>query len=116
MTALGRSHRMEKVDAQLLRLLSELLVEEYDAGNDLVTLTAVHTTPDLHNARITVTASANLGSHIIALNRQRWALQRSLKPFLDFKTIPNLFFQADTTGDAIDRVEHLLDQIESQSS
>lgn len=115
MAIADRSHRMERVDAQLLRLLSECVLEEYDANNDLVTLTSVHTTPDLHEAEVMVTASARLTDHVQALNAQRRTLQRAIKPLLDFKTIPNLTFRADEKGEEIGRVEHLIDQLPPSS-
>lgn len=102
---------MPRVDAQLQRLLSDLLLREYDAGSDLVTVMDVHTTRDLKEATVIVSATADLERHVTALNRQARTLRNFLKPQLDFKIIPSLTFKPDAKRDEITRVESLLDQL-----
>lgn len=106
-----RVNRMQKVDAQLQRLISQLILNEYDAGHDLVTVTGVHTTRDLKQAQVVITATERMPQHVAALNRMARNLRELLKPQLDFKIIPALQFQADDKGEEITRVEALLDRI-----
>lgn len=102
---------MDRVNAYLLRLLSEIVRAELGDNNDLITLTDVLTTRDLKEATVTVTAMQSLNGHVFELNRRRSAIRNRLKPLLDFKTIPNISFIADTQGNDIAQVEQLLDSL-----
>ncbi len=103
--------RMDRVNAYLLRLLSDIVRSELDGGNDLVTLTSVTTTRDLKDARVYVTAVAGLPGHVDTLNARAGAIRHRLKPLLDFKIIPNLRFVADDRGGNIVEVERILDSL-----
>lgn len=102
---------MDRVNAYLLRLLSELVREELAGNNDLVTLTSVDTTRDLKQARVFVTASAGLTGYVEQLNTSAYAIRSRLRPLLDFKIIPTLVFVADVHNQDIARVEQLLDSL-----
>ena len=102
---------MDRVNAHLLRILSELIRDELGANNDLITLTDVTATRDLKEATITVTAIGSLEEHVKLLNQRRGSIRHRLKPLLDFKTIPNLTFVADTHGHDITHVEQILDAL-----
>jgi ribosome-binding factor A len=102
---------MDRVNAYLLRILSEIVRDELGANNDLITLTDITATRDLKEATVTVTAIESLEQHVKLLNQRRGALRHRLKPLLDFKTIPNLTFVADTHGHDIAHVEQILDAL-----
>lgn len=102
---------MDRVNAYLLRILSEIVRAELGDNNDLITLTDVVTTRDLKEATVTVSAMQLLNLHVQELNQRRGAIRSKLKPLLDFKTIPNLSFVADTHGNDIAHVEQLLDSL-----
>lgn len=107
---MNRSHRMERVNEMLRSMLSGLILERHPS-TDLVTLVTVDTTRDLKLAKVYVSASANLDEHVAALNGLSPELQATIKPRLDFRTIPTLQFVADRSGDAIARVEGILDRL-----
>jgi ribosome-binding factor A len=102
---------MDRVNAHLLRLLSEIVRGESGENNDLITLTDITTTRDLKEATITVTAMQSVDLHVKELNHRRTAIRNRLKPLLDFKMIPNLTFVADMHGNDIAQVEQLLDSL-----
>lgn len=102
--------RMDRVNAQLLRLLSKLVQSEYQTP-DLVTLTDVHTTRDLEQAKVSVSAQSNLREHVQALNKRARGLRNALRPQLDFKVIPNLTFIEDAANENIVAVESILDKL-----
>ncbi|MGI6103101.1 MAG: ribosome-binding factor A [Patescibacteria group bacterium] len=108
------SHRMERVDAHLQRRLGELIAEEYDVGNDLVTVSRVRTTRDLRQADVYLVASDRTDEHVAALQQLAPRLQDTLKPELNFKAIPRLTFRNDAEQAEITRVEELLEDLREQ--
>lgn len=99
---------MQKVNALIQKLIAELLITEYDAQGDFVTIKDVNTTRDLSYARIFVSATNNAKQHVENLNDIARHLKKLIKPKLSFRTIPNLEFVEDTKGDSIEVVEELL--------
>lgn len=99
---------MQKVNSLIQKLIAELLITEYDAQGDFVTIKDVNTTRDLSYARIFVSATANTKEHVKNLNNIARHLKKLIKPKLSFRTIPNLEFVEDTKGDSIEVVEELL--------
>lgn len=103
--------RMDRVNANLLRLLSDIIRHELEAIDDLVTLTTVTTTRDLQNATIYVTAIDHAEEHVASLNKKSFEIRKQLKPLLDFKLIPNLNFVVDVRSHDITDVEAILDTL-----
>ena len=106
---------MERVDAHLQRRLGELIAEEYDAGNDLVTVSRVRTTRDLRQADVYIVANDRVDEHIYALQKLAAKFQETLKPELHFKAIPRFTFRNDIEQADITRVEELLDDLEERA-
>lgn len=102
---------MERVNVLLKELLSNILANDYNAGNDLVTLIDVSTTRDLSTALVIVNANSNLSVHIEALNARAREFQCLIKPQLAFKIIPRITFKADANSNNIERVEQILDSL-----
>ncbi|MBI4023232.1 ribosome-binding factor A [Candidatus Berkelbacteria bacterium] len=102
---------MPRVDAQLHRVVSQLIAELYDAGADRLTVTGVHTTRDLKSAQVALTASAHDQVHLRELERIQDRIQRELGGRLRLKFTPHLTFRLDTHSDEIGRVESLLDRL-----
>lgn len=109
-SAMERSHRMERVNEMLRNMLGPLILEQHTT-NDLVTIVGIWTTRDLKDSTIKIVATQNVDEHVAALNAMARSLQAQIKPKLDLKIVPNLRFEADTSGDNINRVEGLLDQL-----
>lgn len=99
---------MQKVNSLIQKLIAELLITEYDAQGDFVSIKDVDTTRDLSHSRIFVSATNNTNRHIKNLNEITWHLRKLIKPKLSFRTIPNLEFVEDIKGDSIETIEQLL--------
>lgn len=106
------THRMEKVNAQLRRLIGETIFSLYNSGNDIVTITEVDATRDLASAKIYLVAQKNVDEHVKNLNQIREKIKSVIRPKLDFRIIPNLMFIKDDKSDQITQVESLLDTID----
>lgn len=102
------NYRMQKVNALLQKLISELILSEYDAEGDFIVVKAVDTSRDLSLARVYIGSFNNPQKHVEELNYKARELKKLLRPHLHMRTIPNLEFKIDEKGDEIDFVENFL--------
>ncbi len=102
------NYRMEKVNALLQKLISELILTEYDAEGDFIVVKAVDTARDLSLARVYISALGDPQKHAKELNFKARELKKLLRPHLSFRTIPNLEFKVDEKGEEIEFVEEFL--------
>lgn len=102
------NYRMEKVNALLQKLISELILTEYDAEGDFIVVKAVDTARDLSLARIYISALQDPQKHVTELNYKARELKKLLRPHLHMRTIPNLEFKVDEKGEEIEFVEEFL--------
>ncbi len=108
------SGRMRRVNESVLQAVSEALPSLKDPRIGFVTVTAVHTTPDLHEARVFVSV---LGSEkaikrtVEALNAAHGVLQAKLNSELRMKRIPLLTFEYDPTAVEAMRMSKLIDEL-----
>lgn len=101
---------MERINRELQRVVSRWLQNNFET-NDLVTVTGVSVTRDLAQAVIGLQAANHLDSHTSQLNKLASLIKREIRQSLPWKTIPDLEFKADLTGDTIAKVESILDDI-----
>tara|TARA_B100000809_G_scaffold118983_1_gene117286 strand:+ start:125 stop:484 length:360 start_codon:yes stop_codon:yes gene_type:complete len=105
--------RMTRVNELLKRELGEIFERRICADFDcLVTLTAVKTSPDLHNAHVYVSifgTEAQRKAVLGALRKKRKAIQREMSRHVILKYTPVLEFHLDTTLDDADRIHKILD-------
>lgn len=106
------SHRMLQVDQNMQRELSPLLLELFDWGNALVTVTSVITTPDLRQATVWVSVinTENVQSIVDLLNKRAFDMYEPLSQRLKMKHTPKLVFKLDDQGDELLRLDALIDQ------
>ncbi|HLD22179.1 MAG TPA: 30S ribosome-binding factor RbfA [Patescibacteria group bacterium] len=107
---------MRKVNAQIHRLVSEIIAREIELPLDVfVTVTKVETDRDLRNAKILVTVLPDNRrvSTIHQIERCRGLIQKILGSRLQIKFTPHLHFQFDESQikahhlyDVIDRLKH----------
>ncbi len=102
---------MDRVNAQLLRLLSTLVQDEITDSSDLVTVTDVTTTRDLQQVTVFVSAAQHTADYVRRLNERSGQLRSKLRPLVDFKVIPYITFVEDVRGPDIARVEAMLDSL-----
>jgi ribosome-binding factor A len=112
--------RPERVADQLRSELAELLAREvHDPGIGFVTLTRVHVSPDLQQARVFYTVLGDeraRRSSARALDRAAGFLRRQIGARLRLKRSPTLIFAYDESIAGQDRIEQILNDLHAGSS
>jgi ribosome-binding factor A len=107
--------RMTRVNELLKRELGEIFKRRICADFDcLITLTAVKTSPDLHNAHVYVSVFGTENQRkavLVTLLKKRKVIQREMSRNIILKYTPVLDFQLDTTLDDADRIDKILDDL-----
>jgi ribosome-binding factor A len=106
--------RLPRVNQLLREELSRLIREEIkDPRVAEVTITAVHASPDLSHARIsvrTLTDRTPVEDAIDGLRSASGFVRHRLGRELHFRRIPELHFEADHTLEHARRIEELLEE------
>jgi ribosome-binding factor A len=112
---MSQGSRPDRVADQIRSELALLLTREvHDPGLGFVTLTRVHVSPDLQQARIFYTALGDEKAQKAsakALERAAPFLRRQIGSRLRLKRTPELRFQHDDSIEGQDRIEQLLNEI-----
>ena len=105
--------RMRRVDEAVREVLSDALTGGLkDPRVGFVTVTDVHTSPDLRHARVYVSVLGDAAVREASLDGLRSAhgfLQRRVASQLRMKHTPQLTFHFDDTLDRVERLGELLD-------
>ncbi|MGH7507795.1 MAG: 30S ribosome-binding factor RbfA [Longimicrobiales bacterium] len=107
--------RIERLNEQLKRELMEVL--QYDVKDPrvgAVTITAVHATPDLNQARVFVNARGTEAERESSLEGLRAAssfLRGELSRRLRIRRVPELVWEIDLTLQHARRIEQLLGEV-----
>lgn len=106
--------RMQRVDALLREELSRLLEENVEQFG-MIDITAVLTSRDLDHAEVWVVPVSGQWSafQLDELQRQFRQYRHRLHRRLRLKRIPLFTVKFDTTGEQINHVEELLDQLKA---
>jgi ribosome-binding factor A len=96
------SRRTERINELIREELSDLLLREVNDPRltGLISITNVDVTPDLFNARVSVSVmqeTADQADAIKALNAAAAFFHRELKHRLDLRRVPFLTFRLDTS-------------------
>mgnify|MGYP001092500320 CR=1 FL=1 len=107
------ARRAQRVSEALRDELAQIIQYEMsDPRLAAVTVTEVHLTPDLRAARVRVLcADSEAEAALRALERARHYVRRELAGRLRLWRIPELHFEADSSGGAEGRVEELLERL-----
>ena len=115
---MSQGSRPDRVADQLHGELAMMLAREvHDPGVGFVTLTRVHVSPDLQQARVMYTALGDEKSRANtakALARVAPFLRRQLGARLRLKRAPELKFVYDESVAGQDRIEQILSELQSQ--
>jgi ribosome-binding factor A len=107
--------RMTRVNELLKRELGEIFERRICGDFDcLVTVTAVKTSPDLHNAHVYVSVFGTENQRKVVLTtllKKRKDIQREMSRHVILKCTPVLEFQLDTTLDDADRIHKILEDL-----
>jgi ribosome-binding factor A len=116
-TLIMNSHRIERVSELVKREVSAIVQELNLTDCGFVTITAAEISPDLKEGRVfmSVIGSAAQKQHALdAVERQHGHIQHELARRIVLKYTPRLKFHLDETEDRARRIEHLLDELESE--
>ena len=112
---MAQGSRPDRVADQIRSELADLLVREvHDPGIGFVTLTRVHVSPDLKNARVFYTTlgdEAGRRNTARALERAAPFLRRHIGSRLRLRRVPELRFEYDEAIAGQDRIEQILHDI-----
>jgi ribosome-binding factor A len=115
---MSQGSRPDRVADQLRSELALMLARDvHDPGIGFVTLTRVHVSPDLQQARVMYTALGDDKSRANtarALTRVSPFLRRQLGARLRLKRAPELKFVYDESVAGQDRIEQILHELQSQ--
>ena len=113
---MSQGSRPDRVGEQIRSELAMLLTREvHDPGIGFVTLTRVHISPDLQQARVMFTALGDEKSRTAsarALERAAPFLRRQIGQRLRLKRTPELRFIYDDSIAGQDRIEQLLSELQ----
>lgn len=116
---MSHASRADRVADQLRSELAELLAREvHDPGIGFVTLTRVHVSPDLQQARVFYTALGDERAHestARALGRAAPFLRRRIGARLRLKRTPELEFAYDESIAGQERIERILNGLHAGS-
>jgi ribosome-binding factor A len=115
---MSQGSRPDRVADQLRSELALMLAREvHDPGVGFVTLTRVHVSPDLQQARVMYTAlgdDASRKNTARALERAAPFLRRQIGSRLRLKRAPELKFVYDDSVAGQDRIEQILHELEAE--
>jgi ribosome-binding factor A len=115
---MSQGSRPDRVADQLRSELALMLAREvHDPGVGFVTLTRVHVSPDLQQARVMYTAlgdDASRKNTARALERAARFLRRQIGSRLRLKRAPELKFVYDDSVAGQDRIEQILHELEAE--
>jgi len=112
------SQRPTRVGDQIREEVADLLAREvHDPGIGFLTITHVHVTPDLQQARVYYTTMGDEHARRQsrrALDRAAPFLRRQLGRRLRLRRIPELQFFFDESIERHDRIERILQEIQAE--
>jgi ribosome-binding factor A len=108
------SHRIEQINALILKLLNEQILREVDLpAGCFVTITKVDTTRDLGLARVTISVipTDKQETMRVYMNRRAGHFTHELGRYMKVYKIPKLTFKLDTGGSHVEHLDQLIDKI-----
>ncbi|MFA5967015.1 MAG: ribosome-binding factor A [Patescibacteria group bacterium] len=107
------SHRLEQVQQQIHRLISEFLLKEGNFGIGIISINDILVSRDLSTVKIWVSfiAEKDQEQAFNQLLRHANQVQTFLYRNFPVKKVPKVVWQLDTKPDAAYRIEKLLDDI-----
>jgi ribosome-binding factor A len=110
-----QGERVERVASLIQEALSEIIQKEVkDPRVEWATITHVNITPDLRNARVsisTIKGEERLEQMIITLNKMRGFLQKRLNERIRMKFIPLLSFYPDRNIPYAEKIMRRLEEV-----
>jgi ribosome-binding factor A len=111
------SFRVKQINEMLLSELAMLVSENVIFKDGLITLTAVDTSPDLRQAKITISVlpESQTGSALKELRKHNSEFNKILKQRLRLKFVPKFFWNIDEKIMHMLEIDEVLKQIEAEA-
>lgn len=112
----GANYRLEKVQQQIRRILSEVLLKEKDSfGIGIVSINDILVSRDLSTAKVLISfiAETDQEGAFQKLIRRAGTIQTHLYRNFPVKKVPKIIWLLDKEPDSAYRIEKLLDDIHS---
>lgn len=107
--------RMIKIDSLLLRALREIIIRTHQHTSfGIMNVTRVHTSKDLKNCTVYVSAERNCDDVCIFLKRRVGVIQKELSEKIELRHTPKLCFKYDDSTDYISNIQSLITKIEQK--
>jgi ribosome-binding factor A len=117
---MSQGSRSSRVADQIRSELGDLLTREvHDPGIGFVTITRVHVSPDLQQARVFYTSLGDERAQLEsrrALERATSFLRRQIGSRLRLRRVPTLTFVVDQSIAGQDRIEQLLKELHASDA
>jgi ribosome-binding factor A len=116
-----QGHRPDRVGEQIREMLSDLLSRGavHDPGIGFITLTRVHVTPDLQQARVFYSSLGDAEARkktAKALERATPFMRRHIGSNIRLRRVPELEFRFDESVEHQDRIERILHELHEQDA
>lgn len=105
------SDRLPKINDLVRKYVDEIILKELSLKSGVfITIAKVDTSPDLRYTRvfISVFPEKEFGYALKTLEKELYAIQKSLNKKLQIKPLPRLEFRSDFTESKADEIEKLL--------
>ena len=107
---------MVRINELIHHELSRLISEEVETPGFLATITKVEVTPDLREARVSVSVlpETERGRIVKILQKQAFRLHQELNKRVKLRIVPKLLFFSDDTAIRAQEIDQLLDSIKEE--
>lgn len=109
------SNRIEKVNSLLQRYVSEIINQKINDPRvtGIISVTNVSTTPDLKYAKISLSIYNNNSAETLqAIINASGFIRRELAREVEFRTVPNLTFNLDTSAEYSEKINNILNSLD----
>lgn len=112
------SHRIEQINELIQHELSDILSREAFFDNYMVTITKVDCSPDLNQAKISISVLPDkfFGSALKKIRQQTGLFSKILGKKIKLRKIPRINWVADTTEKEAAEIEKILNKIKNEQS
>ncbi len=111
--------RLKKINELIKQEVGNIIARELDLSREiLITVTKTDVSPDLRYADILISVlpAEKKISTIKLLNKNVYQIQRELNKKLTMNPVPKIRFKLDTTGEYVNRIDELIDEIHNPQS
>lgn len=110
------STRIYKINELIKSQISQIIFNQLNLEVGILTVTAVETTPDLHQTLVWLSYVGDDFEKVekeLSLNQK--AIQRELNKRLTLRHVPKIFFRHDKSGDYVSKITKILNDVREEN-